>query len=312
MASDDDIARLLPEPPPPRPARREASIAEALRRFDGVEEPPPVSAPRPSRWKGLGRPQLGALVSAALIALIGAPAAWMSLQDHFPGPGRSATTNASDAMVTADAVAPATGPAPASPDALAQPSAARRNVSPAAPPRAIADKAVAAPEASGALSAPPPPAPAMKMAAPEAAAPPPPPPPSTQAGIMSRAAPTAEAQPDAADIAVTGSRMRAPAQPGRADGYLRSSENDIDGVIATFDRALARDPHNSSAWLNRGLARQRKGDLNGALDDLTQAIHLAPDAPAGYRARARLERQRGDTGRALADEHRATELEADR
>ncbi len=166
MASDDDIARLLPEPPPPRPARREASIAEALRRFDGVEEPPPVSAPRPSRWKGLGRPQLGALVSAALIALIGAPAAWMSLHDRFPGAGTSSTTNASDAMVAAPAVAPATGPAPAPPDALAQPSAAaRHNPPPAVPPGAFADKAVAGPEARGSLSAPPPPAPAMKMAA---------------------------------------------------------------------------------------------------------------------------------------------------
>ena len=126
---------------------------------------------------------------------------------------------------------------------------------------------------------------------------------------MSRAAPTAEAQPDAADIAVTGSRMRAPAQAGRAERFSRSSENDIDDVIATFDQALARDPHNSSAWLNRGLARQRKGDLNGALDDLSHAIRLAPDAPAGYRARARLERQRGDTSRALADERRAAELE---
>jgi tetratricopeptide (TPR) repeat protein len=122
-----------------------------------------------------------------------------------------------------------------------------------------------------------------------------------------------ETQPDAtADIAVTASRMRAPARPGRAEGLARSSDDDIDGVIATFDQALARDPHNSSAWLNRGLARQRKGDLRGALDDLTHAIRLAPDAPAGYRARARLERQRGDTGRALADERRAAELEAER
>jgi tetratricopeptide (TPR) repeat protein len=130
---------------------------------------------------------------------------------------------------------------------------------------------------------------------------------------MSRAAPTAEAQPDAAaDVAVTASRIRAPAQPGRADGFARSSENDIDSVIATFDQALARDPHNSRAWLDRGLARQRKGDLNGALDDLNRAIRLAPDAPAGYRARARLERQRGDTGHAAADERRAADLEAGR
>jgi tetratricopeptide (TPR) repeat protein len=315
MASDDDIARLLPEPPPPRPTRREAGIAAALRRFDGTEEPLPAAPPRPSRWSGLGRPQLGALISAALIALIGAPAAWMSLHDRFPAPDTAASTNASEAGVTADSApaVPITSPSRPAPAAGSQSSAAALRAGPspaAAPPPAFADKAVASPEAD-AKAGTPPSATAMKQAQPDAAVPPPPPPPAP-AAMGFRAAPTVEAQPDAADIAVTASRIRAPAQPGRADGFARSSENDIDGVIAMFDQALARDPHNSGAWLNRGLARQRKGDLNGALDDLTQAIHLAPDAPAGYRARARLERQRGDTGRALADEHRAAELEADR
>ncbi|MDB5708168.1 MAG: hypothetical protein JWL96_238, partial [Sphingomonas bacterium] len=104
MASDDDIARLLPEAPPPRPVRREASIAEALRRFDGAAGVPPGAIPppaRPPRRPWLGRPQLGVLVSAALIALIGAPAAWISLHDRFPGPAGPAMTNVAEAPAVA-------------------------------------------------------------------------------------------------------------------------------------------------------------------------------------------------------------------
>ena len=309
MANDDDIARLLPEPPPPRPVRREAAIAEALRRFDGGEAPLPVTAPSPPRWRGLGRPQLGVLVSAALIALIGAPAAWVSLHDRFPGAATpAATTNVVDPVTVGEYAAPAPSPSPAAAAALAPPSGPRspRSAPPVAPPSAVADKAVVARGADDAPAAPQPPMPAMKIAP----APPPPPPPPPAA--MARADVAAEARADeAADIAVTASRRSAP-RSGRADGYASSADDDIDGAIARFDQALARDPHNSSAWFDRGRARQRKGDLAGALEDLDRAIRLAPEAPAGYRARAGVERQRGDTRRALADERRAAELEAAR
>src|SRR3569623_3359517 len=121
MANDDDIARLLPQPPPPRPVRREAAIAVAMRRFDGTEAPPPVGAARPTRWRG--RPQFGALISVALIALIGAPAAWMSLHDRFPDSGEPAATNAAETVTVADSVAPIASPSTHAPAAPAQPSA---------------------------------------------------------------------------------------------------------------------------------------------------------------------------------------------
>jgi hypothetical protein len=45
LAADD--TDLLPEPPPPRPARRDAAIDAALRRFDGESAAAPE--PRESR-----------------------------------------------------------------------------------------------------------------------------------------------------------------------------------------------------------------------------------------------------------------------
>ena len=83
MASDDDLAKLLPEAPP-RPDRRRAAIAEAMRRFDGVAPAPapPVQPPR-RFWPALGRPQMGALVSLGLVALIGAPLALQIARDQI-------------------------------------------------------------------------------------------------------------------------------------------------------------------------------------------------------------------------------------
>ncbi|HYD36137.1 MAG TPA: hypothetical protein VEA60_00895, partial [Allosphingosinicella sp.] len=83
---DEDISAALPRPPPPAPARREAAIAAALRRFDGVGEvPAPVRRPaRAAPWR---RPYFGALAGAALVALIALPLAWTSLDDR---PYRSA------------------------------------------------------------------------------------------------------------------------------------------------------------------------------------------------------------------------------
>ena len=70
---------LLPEPPPPRPAGRDAAIAAALRRFDGE----PASAPEPRASKAspanswTRHPQLGLALAASLVVIIGFPAAFI-------------------------------------------------------------------------------------------------------------------------------------------------------------------------------------------------------------------------------------------
>ena len=65
-------APLVPDPPPPRPARRDAAIDAAMRRFDGVEDPPRTAPDRPRRsWAG--RPQLAWAMTAGLVVIIGLP-----------------------------------------------------------------------------------------------------------------------------------------------------------------------------------------------------------------------------------------------
>jgi hypothetical protein len=189
---------LLPKAPPPRPARRDAAVEAALRRFDGIEEPAAASAPAPSespsRW-GFGRnPQFGALVTASILLVIGVPATMIAIRNAdveraapAPAPPAEAMPEAADA-----AAEPSPEPPPPGESRVATPPPAARPE----PDRIT----VLADELS---LAPPPSAPSV------AYAPPPPPPPPPPAAAERKA----EAESDSAEgqIVVTGSRIESPA-----------------------------------------------------------------------------------------------------
>ena len=85
VESDDPIA--LPKAPPPRPAARKAAIEAALRKFDGTEDAPPEPARRPplwAGWAGMDRRAAGALVTAALIAVVSIPVVLSTVRDTVP------------------------------------------------------------------------------------------------------------------------------------------------------------------------------------------------------------------------------------
>src|SRR6185295_4493556 len=86
MPAEDNSA-LLPSPPPPRPAARDAAIAAAMRSFDGVEDEP-VARRAPARSPWTRKPQFGLLVTASLVAVIGLPAALIALRNSDLNPPR--------------------------------------------------------------------------------------------------------------------------------------------------------------------------------------------------------------------------------
>src|SRR5512140_3127666 len=103
MSGDDDIAARLPEPPPPAPARRQVAIDAAMRRFDAVHGNEQVAEPtvRLPWWEKIGRPQVAALVTAGLVALVGVPAAWLSIS-HHAAPATEQYAGARDSLATAE------------------------------------------------------------------------------------------------------------------------------------------------------------------------------------------------------------------
>jgi hypothetical protein len=162
---------LVPAPPPPRPARRNAAIDAALRRFDGVDEAP-ASTPAKVRPSWIGRPQLAWAMTACLVAVVGLPTAFIVMRD-----GNSPMFQASPAPPAAEsrregvAQNAVTPESPPTQPAIAPPAMAPAAVAPAQKQDSAATVAANKPadELAAAES------PAMGYVA---AAPPPPPPPS--------------------------------------------------------------------------------------------------------------------------------------
>src|SRR5688500_14011590 len=84
MGQDSDLPVSLPDAPPPRPAARREAIDAALRKFDGIAEPARPQARRRLGWATLHRRPAGALVAAAVVAIVGIPAIQIAIRDTPP------------------------------------------------------------------------------------------------------------------------------------------------------------------------------------------------------------------------------------
>jgi hypothetical protein len=222
MPHSIDDSALVPEPPPPRPARRDAAIEAALRRFDGADEertPAPAKA-RPS-W--VQRPQLAWAMTACLVAVIGLPTAFIVMRD--------ANSPISQASPPPPAVeSRQLGEVPNSVAVEAPP--AQSTVAPAV--RAPANVAPAQKQENGTTLAANKPADELAAAEPStvayaAAPPPPPPPPPPAAPTLSEKSAGGLATND---VVVTGSRIPAP-QLQREERAAARAQN--------FDAASAPD-----------------------------------------------------------------------
>ena len=92
-------------------------------------------------------------------------------------------------------------------------------------------------------------------------------------------------------------------------GILRRMRADAPGAKADFDAALALDPNQPEAWLNRGVLLFNQGATNEALQMFERAIALKTRAPAlAYFGRGLANEERGDVRAAYADLRRAQAL----
>jgi hypothetical protein len=242
--SDDPIA--LPQAPPPRPAARRAAIEAALRKFDGVEDAPREPARKPPLWAGLAgmdRRATGALVTAALIAVVSIPVVLTTVRDNVPlSVTPSPPSAAPPAEVTAEADTP-TRPKTDTPRP-AEASDVPVTTQPTEHPQAnqpVQAEVVAPPVAksvqTGTLAAeretlqagsPP-----MAAAAPPPPAPPPPPPPPPAPSAQ-----MAEEAVSADDLVVTGSRVARPSLKSSSPVAVIRSE---DGFLSRLQTAIRHD-----------------------------------------------------------------------
>jgi len=93
-------------------------------------------------------------------------------------------------------------------------------------------------------------------------------------------------------------------------GVLRMLHKEYSGAESDFDAALALDPRQADAWLNKGFLRLRVGDGRSALPYLEKALELRARRPAlAYFARGIAHEQTGNIRAAFSDLTRAQQLE---
>ncbi|MES2449002.1 MAG: tetratricopeptide repeat protein [Pseudomonadota bacterium] len=329
MEPDSDLSASLPEPPPPRPAARDAAIEAAMQRFDAAAGSPgavdrPRAATAPPRRSWIGGPRMGALVTVALVAAIGVPV-WMTTSPRF----------ATDTQAPSPAVMPYR-PAPALPSRPPGPVAAdiappvvvprAEPIKPLSPPAKVqaalpVPPAVTADVAPAPAPAPPPPPMEMKRSAPSAraesaflaapvAAPP----------AMAAAAPApALEDSDDANIVVTGSRVSKSAYKG-ARGRMASKRaqrgdwnactvNDPGGDLAAcrklVDPAAPGPGGRAAAQVADGLSLAWRGDVDGAIAAFDRAIEISPRLAIAWLNRGLSRERKGELAGAIADLDRA-------
>lgn len=338
MNPDDDLAKLLPEAPP-RPDRREAAIAEAMRRFDG--EKPAPSTPRRSKrirpsWLNVGRVQMSALMSMGILAVVGVPLALMVTREQTPVTPQAEPVSAINPRNAAQSQTPAGISAGR---AARQESAASRIVgkeSDRAVGLAVRDEPAASPAA-------PAPAPAAAPAPPPALA-------QTFGGSVAAASEsenkqgivvtgsrtarrdytatsptvTVDTEPlakssrqrtddDSAPVAivVTGSRISASAaKAARRGDWNICTVNDPARSLVRCQRQIDQNAKGdmglAAARIADGLTKAWDGDLRGAIAAFDTAIEIRPKYAFAYLNRGMAYARLGESELAIKDFDQAT------
>lgn len=323
MGDDDDIAASLPDPPLPSSSRREAAIAEALRRFDTAGRP---LRSLPQRRSGTGRSQAGALVAAALVALVGVPAAWMAIERRS-APVSERSLAAADSMEAVAIQAPP-GDLPSAAPRMNLPAMTAPSEGAAAAPRSVVAMPKMPPAAPAPLQADPAPSasaalarldPRLSERAAKAVQPsepmrPPPPvitptaPPAPTAASAPNEQAAADTGDDASSIVVTGQHRAAGRVPSRGDWNactIDDPKRSLDLCRRPVDLATPGAAARAAARMADGLSLAWEGDLSGAIAAFDQAVALSPRLSFAYLNRGLAYQQSGDLDRAKADLDRA-------
>lgn len=93
-------------------------------------------------------------------------------------------------------------------------------------------------------------------------------------------------------------------------GWARGERGDSKGAEQDFTRAIELDPKIAETYLDRGKARAVLGDAAGAIADFDQVIQLEPKNAEAYNLRGTVKGMRSDWSAAIMDLRKAIELDA--
>ncbi|MCM1982842.1 serine/threonine-protein kinase [Lyngbya confervoides] len=91
----------------------------------------------------------------------------------------------------------------------------------------------------------------------------------------------------------------------------KADQEDYEGAIADYTKAIELNPSWTSAYINRGFARRLARDYSGAIVDYTKALDLNPDSSLVYNNRGFARRLSSDNVGAIADYNKALEINKD-
>lgn len=84
-------------------------------------------------------------------------------------------------------------------------------------------------------------------------------------------------------------------------GRGKFEQEDFEGAILDFTKAIEISPNYSKGYLNRGLAKNEIYDFEGAIFDFNKAIEISPKEAIGYFSRGITNIKKGDNSSARVD-----------
>jgi tetratricopeptide (TPR) repeat protein len=94
----------------------------------------------------------------------------------------------------------------------------------------------------------------------------------------------------------------------QATNKLRTG--DLAGALKDYNQAIAQNPKDADAYVNRGIAQDELGQHQAAIADYTKALELKPDRILAYYNRANAYHQLKENEKAIADYTKIISLDA--
>jgi tetratricopeptide (TPR) repeat protein len=108
----------------------------------------------------------------------------------------------------------------------------------------------------------------------------------------------------------TAPETKAPESKSALQATHKLRTGDLAGALKDYNQAIAQNPKDADAYLNRGIAQDELGQHQVAIADYTKALELKPEQILAYYNRANAYNQLKENDKAIADYTKIIGLDA--